>query len=310
VTDVARAPGAASPSISVVVPTRNRAQHARDCARAILETSGFIELIVVDQSDGPETRLALETIADERLQYVHSTLRGATNGRNVGIEKSRGDIVAFTDDDCRIDADWALRIAEAFRASPETAVVCGRVTVPEEIQRQGFAVGFEPVVREWQNRFPAPGVDWGITANFAVKRSVFDQVGPFDPMLGPGAPLLCGEEPDLLFRVLRAGLKVVNAREVHVQHFGVRAPGEETRALFDTYAAGTAAALIKHARLLDPQGAALYARWLAKSGTRVVKSVLTGTRPTGARFLKAFVSGTLASWKFKIDPDRRIYEKR
>jgi GT2 family glycosyltransferase len=219
-------------------------------------------------------------------------------------------VVAFTDDDCRVDAHWVASIVRIFRSDPETAVVCGRVTVPEELTRQGFAVGFEPVVREWQHRFPAPGTDWGITANFAVRRAVFDQVGVFDPMLGPGAPLLCGEEPDILFRVLRVGLKVINASEVHVEHLGIRAHGEEARALFDTYGAGTAAALIKHVRLGDLQGTTLYARWLAKSGTRVLKSVLTGTRPTGARFLKAFVTGSIASWRFGIDPKRRIYEKR
>jgi len=38
--------------------------------------------------------------------------------------------------------------------------------------------------------------------------------------------------------------------------------------------------------------------------------LLTGTRPTGARFLKAFVTGSVASWKFAIDPQKRIYEKR
>jgi GT2 family glycosyltransferase len=298
------------PTISVVVPTRNRPQHALDCAKSILATAGFIELVIVDQSDNPQTREALATLRDERLRYVHSTLRGATNGRNVGIENSRGHVVAFTDDDCRVAADWISSIASIFRADPEIGIVCGRVTVPLEMQQQGFAAEFEPVVREWQNRFPAPGTDWGITANFAVRRAVFDQVGKFDPMLGPGAPLLCGEEPDILFRVLRAGLKVVNASEAQVEHLGIRAHGEETRALWDTYTAGTAAALFKHVRLGDLQGTTLYASWLAKSGMRVVKSVLTGTRPTGARSLKAFVTGSLSSWKFKIDREKRVYAKR
>lgn len=298
------------PEVSVVVPTRNRPQHALECAKSILATQGFSELIIVDQSNNPDTRTALETIADSRLRYVHSALKGATSGRNVGIENSRADVIAFTDDDCRVATDWVASIVRLFRTDPAIAVVCGRVTVPEEIGRQGFAAAFEPIVREWQHDYPPPGVDWGITANFAVRRSVFDQVGPFDPMLGPGAPLLCGEEPDILFRVLRAGLKVVNAAEVQVQHLGVRAHGEETRALWAAYSAGTAAALIKHLRLGDVEGARLYARWLSKTTTEVVKSLFLGRRPTGAGLLKGFISGSVASWKFGIDRERRIYERR
>jgi glycosyltransferase involved in cell wall biosynthesis len=297
------------PAVSVVIPTRNRAQHALACVNSVLATSGIAEVIVVDQSDEEDTRQAIESIRDNRLRYVRSELRGATSGRNVGIEQSHGDVIAFTDDDCRVRHDWALNISAVFRADRDTAVVCGRVIVPPEILERGFAVGFEPVVRVWQNRFPKPGIDWGITANFAVRRDVFDQVGGFDPMLGPGAPLLCGEEPDILFRVLRVGLKVVNADEVQVEHLGVRARGEETRALFDTYAAGTAAALIKHARLGDLRGTLLYARWLGKSGFQVVKSLATGTRPTGARFFMAFLTGTVASWQFGIDREKRVYKR-
>lgn len=298
------------PELAVVVPTRNRPQHAVDCARAILATAGFSELIVVDQSPGDETRLALDALADPRLRYVRSSLKGAANGRNAGIDSSRAELIAFTDDDCRVTADWASNIVRIFRGDAQVAIVCGRVTVPEDIARQGFAGTFEPVVREWQHRYPPPGPEWGITANFAARRSALDQVGAFDPMLGVGAPLLAGEEPDLLFRVLRAGFKVINATEVHVEHLGVRAPGAETRALWFAYTAGTAAALVKHVRLGDVEGARLYASWLSKTAAEVVKSLYLGRRPTGAGLLKGFVSGSIASLKFGIDRERKMYEAR
>src|SRR4051812_19220153 len=121
--------GSEWPEVDVVVPTRNRPQHAVECAQAILATQGFRALIMVDQSSGSETRLALEAISDSRLRYVHSELRGATSGRNVGIESSHADVIAFTDDDCRVAPNWILCIAAIFRKDPQTAVVCGRVKV-------------------------------------------------------------------------------------------------------------------------------------------------------------------------------------
>src|SRR6478609_1826390 len=203
-----------SPSVSVVVPTRNRAKHALACVQTILANSGFDEVVVVDQSDGPETEQALSVLSDERIRYVHSDSRGVTRGRNIGIEVTQGEIVAFTDDDCRVARDWVSNIARVFAEDPQVAVVCGRVRIPDDIQALGFAQSFEPLIREWQNAYPPFGSDWGITANLAVRRSELARIGTFDPMLGSGAPMRAGEEPDFLFRALKSGLKVVNAKEV------------------------------------------------------------------------------------------------
>jgi glycosyltransferase involved in cell wall biosynthesis len=295
------------PSISIVVPTRNRADHAVECAASILRCQGFIELLFVDQSDDDATEKALAGISDPRLRCVRSRLRGATNGRNVGIESSRGEVISFTDDDCRVALDWVSSISSVFEQDPSVAVVCGRVRVPEEYQQRGFAVAFEPEVREWAGRFPPHGRDWGITANFSIRRDVVQRVGPFDPVLGPGAPLLCGEEPDILFRVLRAGLKVINAREVVVDHLGIRALGEESRDLFRTYAVGTAAALVKHVRMGDPVAIWLYMRFLGNSAMTVPLNVLRGKRPTGLGFAYHFLSGSLSSLRYTVDRSKRLY---
>ena len=60
----------------------------------------------------------------------------------------------------------------------------------------------------------------------------------------------------------------------------------------------------------DVQGTKLYVRWFSKTAVEVLKSIALGRRPTGAGLLKSFVAGSLASWKFKIDRQRRVYERR
>jgi GT2 family glycosyltransferase len=297
-------------SVSVVVPTRNRAQHAAECAASVLAIQGFVDLIFVDQSDDHATEEALSKIVDPRLRYVRTETRGVTRGRNLGMSMSTSDIIAFTDDDCRVPTDWIERIVAVFDADPEVAVVCGRVMVPPEIQHLGYAEGFEPHEREWQHRYPPLGRDWGITANFSLKRSVLERIGAFDPMLGAGAPLRSGGEPDFLFRVLRAGLKVVNASEVVVDHYGIRKPGDEFKKLIMGYSAGTAAALFKHVRLGDVQGTTVFLRFLGSTLARVSGNVIFRRRPTGANYLLAFVSGAIASYRFRIDRERREYVER
>jgi GT2 family glycosyltransferase len=296
--------------VSVVVPTRNRSAHAAACARSILAIDGFADLIFVDQSDDHSTEEELSRIDDPRFRYVRTDTRGVTNGRNLGMSLSRSDIVAFTDDDCRVRPDWVQRTIDIFAADPQVAVVCGRVVVPDEIQKLGYAEGFEPQEREWQGRYPPLGRDWGITANFSIRLSVLDRVGLFDPMLGAGAPLRSGGEPDFLFRVLRGGFKVVNAREVVVDHYGVRKPGDEFKKLIMGYGAGTASAIYKHVRLGDPAGIVVYLRFLTSAILVVVGNVLRLKRPTGTNYLRAFLSGTLASYRFPVDRKSRQYIER
>src|SRR4051812_36240576 len=258
-------------TLSVVVSTRNRAAHACGCALSILESAVPREVIIVDQSDDAATEMALAAITDPRLRYVRSSSRGVTKGRNIGIELSAGDIVGITDDDCRVSLDWASQILEVFKSDQQVAVVCGRVRIPNEVRALGHTEGFEPVVREWHLNYPPLGQDWGIGANFSIRRSVLRTVEAFDPILGPGGALRAagGEEYDFLFRVLRAGFKVVNAKEVVTDHFGFRKPGEESRRLIVGYGTGTAAAIFKHVRLGDRVGIRLYVQFL-RTAIRVV----------------------------------------
>jgi hypothetical protein len=139
---------------------------------------------------------------------------------------------------------------------------------------------------------------------------VLSRIGAFDPFLGAGAPLRSGGEPDFLFRVLRAGFKVVNAREVVVDHYGIRKPGEEFKQLIMGYGSGTAAAMFKHVRVGDPAGIGVYLRFLSSAVWMVVSNVVRGKRPTGANYLRAFLSGSLASFGFRIDRERRQYVSR
>lgn len=302
-------PGAgAYPSVSAIVPTRGRPQHAVPCARSILANTDLLELTFVDQSNDTKTEEALATISDSRLHYVRSELRGVTNGRNVGMERSKGEILAFTDDDCRVAPNWIASIAKLFADDREAAVVCGRVHVPDDVAERGFAVGFEPLVREWQGRFPPVDSDWGITANLSLRRTVLESIGPFDPFLGAGAPLRSGGEPDFLFRVLKAGLKVVNAAEVNVEHLGVRMPGEESARLLKNYASGTGAAFFKYVRLGDVDGIKLYLRHLAGCGHLIVTNVTHLHRPIGLGYALAFVSGSLASLKYGVDRASSLYK--
>jgi glycosyltransferase involved in cell wall biosynthesis len=265
---------------------------------------------VIDQSDGTQAEQALSRFVDPRLRYVRTDTRGVTLARNLGIERSDGDIVACTDDDCRVAPDWASTIAAIFDADPQVAVVCGRVRVHADVEGAGYTLGFEPRVREWQGHYPPADRDWGITANLALRRDILKRVGKFDPILGAGAPLISGGEPDFLYRVLRAGLKVINASEVVVDHFGVRAPGLETRKLIHGYMLGTGAAFWKHVRLGDAVALGVYLNFIATILRGIGINLLREKRPQGLGYLIAFLRGTVQSYRFRVDRNLRQYIPR
>jgi len=297
----------ANVTLSIVVPTRNRPDHAIACARSILANNGFQEAVFVDQSDGPETAEALATLGDPRVRCVRSALRGATNARNTGIEQTSGLLLAFTDDDCRVSPHWVESILRIFETG--ASVVFGRVTAPEELLRQGFVAVFEPEIRECVGRLP-PSWQWGLTANLAVRRDVVIAVAGFDPMLGPGSPLPAGDDPDFMIRVLRKGYTIINAREIEVEHLGVRSHGADAGKLTRAYAKGTAGTLVKHMRLGDREAGALFFGQVQSVAIGVYRNVRNRHRPLGLGYGLGLLSGACVSFKFAVDHADRLYKAR
>jgi glycosyltransferase involved in cell wall biosynthesis len=297
------------PRVSVVVPTRDRPRHIDACVPTVLANPELLELFVIDQSADTSTEKAIKRFADPRLVYVHSTQRGVTNGRNLGMELSKGEVIAFTDDDCRVPQDWVSQIANLFEHDAEAAIVCGRVVIPAG-QEAGYTTSFEPVQREWRGEYPPHDRDWGITANFALRRSVLRRVGPFDPVLGAGAPLRSGGEPDFIFRALKAGFKVVNASEVEVAHLHARAEGEASKRLFSNYASGNAAAFLKHVRLGDLDAGRIYLRHLFGCVRLMLINITALRRPIGVGYTLAFLKASLESLSYRVDRTSRMYVPR
>lgn len=294
-------------ALSVVVPTRNRPDHAGPCVASILANPGSFELVLIDQSDTDATELAMQPyLRDPRFKIVRTITRGASNARNLGVSETSRPLIAFTDDDCRVAADWLEQVAAIFAADPAADILYGRVTVPMHLRGKGFAADFEPHRREYHGEFPAVDVPWGIGANMSVRRSLFERIGGFDVLLGPGAPFNAGEEFDLMIRALASGSKVVNAAEVQVEHLGVR-DGDEASKLMRGYGVSVGATLAKHVRLRTPDGTALALDWLIHFGFIGLRNALSGKRPTGLGLVAGMLKGMYLSSKRQIDYKRHVY---
>lgn len=227
--------GAVRPLVSVVVPTVGLTDTLVATVRAILEGRyRDIEVVVVDNrpTGAPTVRDAIAALADERVTVIDEPARGASNARNAGLAASHGSIVAFADDDVRCDRNWLAAIVGVLHAEPTVACVTGPI-LPDAIetiaqarieQFGGHSNGF---VRRTFG--PRPGADdsalypyaagvLGSGANAAFRRTALDEIGGFDPALGPGTPTASGEDLDLLARVVLAGHHLVYSPDPIVFH--------------------------------------------------------------------------------------------
>lgn len=261
------------PDVSVVISSRNRPEMLAECLATVaaMDTALAVEVAVVDQSE-PARRLteaAARRLFDGTgmtLVYVPSDEVGASRGRNRAIRAASADLIAVTDDDCRVAPDWVDRIHQAFRDDPELMMMCGQVRLAGQ---------------EWEGTIPAavhtgqrkrPFTRWldpsalGSGNNAAYRREALRRVGGYDERLGPGTPLHAGEDTELFYRFARQGLKGMYLPEAIIHHVAWRNPDELTD-LGWSYACGSGAYLTREllARK-DPVAAKLLLRRLVRFG--------------------------------------------
>ena len=206
------------PQVSVIMCTFNRGELLSRAIRSVLaqdaDGTPAFELLVVDNNSTDGTRRVIDAIAaeDSRVRYLFEPRQGLSFARNAAVERARAPLLAFTDDDVRVERNWAAAIVRAFEANPAADMVGGRVLPlwpappPPWLTRGHWA--------------PLALVDHGDTAlaitparaiclvgaNVAFRRGVFAAIGGFATefqRVKEGIGSL--EDHDFLLRMLRSG---------------------------------------------------------------------------------------------------------
>jgi glycosyltransferase involved in cell wall biosynthesis len=186
------------PSVSVIVPTRDRPQLLERAVRSILAQSypGPLECIVVFDRSEPAP-VAADVRPGRQLRLVtNSRSPGLAGARNSGIVAGASDLVAFCDDDDAWLPDKLSLQIELLQSTAAEFVSCGTRFhyADHSIDRAApAAVGLPELVRR---RYPQLGAP-----TFLVRRDTLDQIGLVDENI-PGS---YGEDYDLLLRAARRG---------------------------------------------------------------------------------------------------------
>jgi GT2 family glycosyltransferase len=193
---------------TVVVPTCRRPDLLDRCLAALAGQEfdpANCEIVVADDAVCKVTRRQVEGWAGRSaisIRYVAPTVaHGPAAARNVGWRVAKGDIVAFTDDDCIPDPRWLAEGVAAIENGGEA--VSGRVLVP---------------LPKWPTDYErdAAGLEKAefATANCFVLRNVLKHVGGFDERY----EMAWREDSDLQFTLLEGGFRIGHAPLAIVVH--------------------------------------------------------------------------------------------
>ena len=203
--------------ISVVIPGYNAERYIDALGAAFAaQTRAAHEVLFID--DGSTDRTA-----ERAAEYFHVVRmlqnKGPAAARNCGIETATGDVIAFTDCDCRPEPDWIEWIERRF-CEPDMQVLMGAIQMlpsgwfGDSVSALGFpaggSLGFERVWRVAEDG----RTDHISSCNFAARAAVFTEHGAFDTDFRR----TYGEDAELSFRLTRAGVPIVFCPELLVRH--------------------------------------------------------------------------------------------
>lgn len=219
--------------ISVVITTYNRAR-LLEMTLAQLRVQDYEpgdEVIVVDNASTDDTKEVIARAAGEfpvPLRSLHESTPGKSPALNTGIEASRGEVLALTDDDVVVADDWIPTVRRVF-GDPARELVGGRVEPLWErpaprwmrVQDNGrYSKMASPLALLHYGEAQDLGARTAVGANLIVRRRVVTGLNGFNRRLGRvRGTLLCGEDHDFCQRAVAAGFRCEYRPELRVQHW-------------------------------------------------------------------------------------------
>ena len=165
--------------VSIVVPFHNEEKHIEECIQTLLKLDydrDLYEILMINNNSTDRSVEIVSAYPDVRL--LDEKKPGDFAARNLGIAESRGRIIAFTDSDTAPDPDWLKQIVQAME-DPDTALVVGSLRFSSESLGMDLLRDYEAEKNRFIFSSDDPRIYYGYTCNMAVRRSVFEKLGPF-----------------------------------------------------------------------------------------------------------------------------------
>ncbi len=162
-------------------------------------------IVVVDSPEDPVVNITKKHPINQNVnvEIIINHLHGVGGARKTGVEKTRGEIVAFIDADCIADENWIKNLDEGF-SEKDIAVQSGKVIDIKSPSETPMNV---------EKNEKITYLKFAPSLNFAFKKDIVDVIGNFDQEFKRG-----GEDLDFCIRLAKAGYKIYYNPKVKVYH--------------------------------------------------------------------------------------------
>jgi GT2 family glycosyltransferase len=269
--------------LSVVISTRNRAHAIVECldsvAAALANAAPLdAEIVVVDNgsTDNTAARIkAWENACTIPVQLLSEPRPGLARAHNRALRAARGDLFAFTDDDCQLSKDYVNQLLRHDAADTDLVLRGGRIELGDATDLP-LTINTGNYLIRWNRKKNSARHECLIGringCNMTMRRALVERVGPFDEDFGPGGRFISGGDTDYIYRAYLADATLEYVPDMTVLHHHGRKTREDGKKLLRSYMKGNGALsaryLFKHPNLCRP----FY--WDCKNALR---EIITGT---------------------------------
>lgn len=225
----------ALPQVSVIVPIYNGEvdlPDLLDCLRHQTYPAECVEYLLIDNGSSDRTPSILHAL-DQTAETVHfrplpeTNIQSSYAARNTGVKAAQGDILAFTDADCRPQPDWLEHLIVPF-AESTVGIVAGEIlALPGDTLLERYAD--RHAILSQKHTLAHLFCPYGQTANLAVRRQALEDLGMFRPYLTTGG------DADLCWRILRQSSWQIQFREQAIIRHRHRATLADLRSQWQRY---------------------------------------------------------------------------
>jgi len=238
--------------VSVVIVNFRGADDTIEAVRRLAEVdwpASLLEVVVVENNSGDDSATRISEAVPHVMLVKSKVNLGFAGGSNLGARKSRGEFIAFLNNDAKPDPAWIRAAVEQFETSPRIGAVACRVVdwAGSNVDYIGsaltwFGMGYKPFTGEpvTASTGQAKDVLFGTGSAMFVRREVFAALNGFDERY-----FMFFEDVDFGWRLNLRGWRYVYAPKslaFHKHHASMTAFGSfketyllERNALFTLY---------------------------------------------------------------------------